>query len=360
MDDRAVARWRMHVLRLTDHGFSSATSAVERLLAVQSENFSQAVWAVAARTPGLTQAQFGRLFDDGAILRTHVLRPTWHFVAREDIRWLVELTAPPIRRLLVQLQGQLGLDDAALACSAEVIAESLSGGVHLTREELRARLAEAGLRPEGQRLGVMLMNAEIDTLICSGALRDGKQTYALLAERAPNARRLDRAEALGQVALRYFTGHGPATERDLAYWATLTLTDVRAGLAAIGDQLQRLELDGRTYWFVEPSTGTPGEPRGHLLQMLDEYYRGYQDSRYVLDADGLVPRTRSATVGMTLVDGQMVGGMRRTLDENTATFEVSLYRDLAGDELAAVRDAAGRYGRFLGLEPRLTTTQAPE
>lgn len=358
MDDRAVAQWRMHVLRLTGHGFASAESAVQGLLAVQSENYSQAVWAVAARTPGLTQAQFERLFDDGAILRTHVLRPTWHFVARADIRWLVEVTAPPIRRLLVQLQGQLGLDDAAMASSADVIAGALAGGVHLTREDLRARLAEAGLQPEGQRLGAMLMSAEIDALICSGALRDGEQTYALLDERAPNARRLDRAEALGRVALWYFTGHGPATERDLAYWATLTLTDVRAGLEAVADQLQRLDVDGRTYWFVEPPAGTPGEPRGHLLQMLDEYYRGYQDSRYVLDADGLVPRTRSATVGMTLVDGQMVGGMRRRLDARTVTFDVPLYRDLAGDELAAVRDAADRYGGFLGLEPRLVTRGA--
>ena len=358
MDERALARWRMQVLRLSGQRFPSATAAVQGLLAIQAENYSQAAWAVATRTSGLTQATFARLFDEGAVLRTHVLRPTWHFVDPRDIRWLVELTAPGIRRPLRQLQRQLKVDDAAMTTSAGVITAALTGGIHLTREELRTHLQEAGLQADGQRLGIMLMNAESETLICSGAPRGKEQTYALLQERAPDGKRLDRQEALAEVALRYFSGHGPATERDLAYWATLTLTDVRKGLSSVADQLHRVDHEGRTYWFTEAPDDGPPDPRGHLLQILDEYFRGYQDSRYVLDADGLVPRGRSSTVGMTLVDGQMVGEMRRQLGDETVTFQVALFRDLAADEMAAVQDAAVRYGAFLDLEPRVVVAAA--
>jgi hypothetical protein len=110
----------------------------------------------------------------------------------------------------------------------------------------------------------------------------------------------------GELALRYFTGHGPATERDLAYWATLTLTDVRAGLAQVRDRLDSFQHDGRTFWHApgDAPRGT-AEPAGHLLQILDETYRGYQDSRWLLDAAGDVPRTRETATGMALVDAQL-------------------------------------------------------
>ena len=354
MDDRALARWRLQTMRLAGDRSTSPAEAVAGLLAVQAENYTQTLWALAART-GAGRLELQQLFDDGAFLRTHVLRPTWHFATPEDLRWLVELTAPRVRKVYRQLQLGVGLTDAEIAAGMEAIAEALAGGVHLTREAIAQRLTEAGIQLEGQRLGVVLAHAELDAVVCSGVMHGPRQTYALVHERAPNARRLERDEALAEVVLRYFSGHGPATERDLSYWATLTLTDVRRGLAQVGDQLDSLEHGGRTYWFAgDPPAGTqPLQPRGHLLLTLDEYHNGYQDSRSSLDADGIVPPGRAANVGMTLVDGQMVGNMRRTLTNTTVTFEVGLFRHLADDEQRAVADAAQRYGRWLDLEPRL-------
>jgi len=358
MDDRALARWRMHTLRLVGRAYPSPEAVVDGLLAVQSENHSQASWAVAARTPGITSAVFERLFDQGAILRTHVLRPTWHYVRPDDIRWLVELTAPRIRRLMVPVQQRLDMDAAALDASAEAIAEALSGGMHLTRDALGERLRQAGLAADGERLGVMIYHAETSALICSGTPQGGHQTYALLDERAPGARRLDHDDAIAQLALRYFRGHGPATERDLSYWATMTLTEVRRGLAAVASELDHIQHDGRTYWFAEPPPGDGAvSPRAHLLQVLDEYHNGYQDSRHVLDADGIAPRGRPAAVGMALVDGQMVGDMRRTIRTGGVGFELGLFRELDAGELDALAAAADRYGRFLGLGATITTTR---
>ncbi|HUG86826.1 MAG TPA: winged helix DNA-binding domain-containing protein [Euzebya sp.] len=358
MQDRAIARWRMQTMRLSDRTYASPAAVVEGLLAVQAENHPQASWAVATRTPATGHAQMAQLFDAGVLLRTHVLRPTWHYVRPADIRWLIEVTAPRIRRTFVPLQRELLLDDATLDAAAVVVVQSLAGGTHLTREAIGERLADAGLPSEGQGLGVVMAYAELLALVCSGAMDGTRHTYALLEERAPDARRLDREEALAQLVLRYFTGHGPATERDLAYWATMTLTDVRAGLAQVADQLQHMEVQGRTYWFASAGSGLGAMtcPPAHLLQILDEYHNGYQDSRYILDADGIVPRGRQASVGMALVDGQLVGGMRRTMRAEEVRFDLDLFRALDPSEREAVDQAAQRYGAFLELTPRVHVT----
>ena len=354
MDDLTIARWRLRTQRLAGPAFGSVPEAVEGLLAVQAENYQQASWAVSTRTDGLTRDVFQRLFDNGEILRTHVLRPTWHFVRPADIRWLVDVTAPRILRTMRQIQTTLDLNYGDLDRSQTVMRESLSRGTCLTRTALRERLEDEGLPTGGQRLGLMLASAELSGLICSGAMEGTDHTYTLLDSRAPDSHVLDRPVALAELAARYFTGHGPATERDLSYWASLTLTDVRTGIAGAGDRLESIEHDGRTYWFGEPPpTESHVEPRAQILQVLDEYHNGYQDSRYMLDVAGIVPRTRGANVGMVLVDGQMIGGMKRVLGADVVRFEINLFRKADPGEQEAVEQAAARYGTFLGLEPEV-------
>jgi hypothetical protein len=359
-NDRTIARWRLHRQRLAGSDHPSVPEAVSDLLGVQAENYAQTVWAVAERVPGTTEAGFGELFDAGEILRTHVLRPTWHFVHRDDLVWLLELTAPRVRGSLVQLQRSLGLEESTMEQSDEAIVAMLEEGKHLTRDEIGRRLRAVGLPAEGMALGAMLSHAELEALVCSGVREGDTQTYALVEERAPGARRLDRDEALAEIVWRYFDGHAPATERDLAYWAQLTLTDVRAGLEAVGNGLESFQHDRRTYWHShDPPVALDAvpDPPGHLLLILDEYYRGYQDSRHVLDAARLEPAGNRA-VGMALIDGQMVGNMRRTLRTSSVRFEVELYRELSRDERAALQEAALRYGAFLDLEPEVVFGQA--
>ena len=285
----------MHSLHLAGRSFDSPAAVISGLLGVQAENHAQAGWAVAARTKTLTEEEFGKAFDNGQLLRTHVLRPTWHFVLPDDIRWLLDLTGPRIKRTMKSFARQLGLDDHDLGRSADLLAEALSDGDHLTRSDLRESLERGEVTTDGPRLSLLLMNAELSSVMCSGRMQGKRHTYARLEDRAPDARRLDREEALAELVFRYVRGHGPASERDITYWATLTLTDVRAGLAAVAHRLDRFEHDGREFWFVPPR---PPEhdvvPRAHLLQVLDEYHHGYQDSRYVLDMDELGPRGRPA------------------------------------------------------------------
>ncbi len=354
--DVDIARWRLRSQRLVGEGRPDAETVVRELLCVQAENQAQSAWAVAARTVRPDPADLDAALADGRVLRTHVIRPTWHYVTPDDLVWLLDLTAPRVKATLVlQLEQQHGLDAARVAQLGGVVAEALRGGKHLTRPELAVLLAERGHDLTGTALMVLLGELEQQQLLCSGAPADGVHTYALLEERIPRPRRLDRAEALAELALRYVAGHGPATARDLAYWATLTPTDAKAGFESVADRLARFEHDGRTYWHLPdeepPSRGA--EPRAHLLQLLDEMYRGFQDSRMVLDSAGAVPRGRESAIGMVLHDGQLVASMKRSTSSRAVTFAIAPYQSWRARMLADVEAAATAYGAYLGLEPRV-------
>jgi hypothetical protein len=354
--DLDIARWRLRTQHLVSPYAVSAREAVGSLLAVQAENPSQAAWAVASRTRNPDQADLAALLDSGAVLRTHVLRPTWHFVRAEDIGWLLDLTAPRIRRVTgQQLRDAHGLDERSIDQALAALMQVLASRGQLTRAQLAQELRERGIGGSGQMLMILLAHAELGGLICSGRVDAGEHTYALMDERVPAPRRLGRNEALAELAVRYFTGHGPATERDLAYWATLTLTDVRAGLLQVRDQLDSLQHDGRTFWHAPGDLPSgPQKPAGHLLQILDEMYRGYQDSRWLLDAAGDVPRTRETAAGMALVDAQLLAAMRRTIGRDHVRFDLRPYRALTSSETEALDQAASRYGEYLRLKARLT------
>src|SRR5215470_17975920 len=354
MRDLDIARWRLRSQHLVVQHAASAAEVVGSLLAVQAENPGQAAWAVASRTQGADGADLADLVDSGAVVRTHVLRPTWHFVRAEDIGWLLELTRPRVRRVTgQQLRTAHGLDERAIGHAVTAVTGALADGGQLTRAQLAGELRERGIVGSGQMLMILLAHAELGGLICSGAIAGGDHTHAPMSERLPAPRRLRRAEALAELALRYFTGHGPATERDLAYWATLTLTDVRAGLAQVRDRLGSFQHDGRTFWHAPgDAPRLPQEPGGHLLQILDETYRGYQDSRWVLDAAGAVPRTREAAAGMALVDAQLLAAMRRTITPDHVQFDLRPYRALTPAEIEALDQAASRYGVYLRLKAR--------
>ena len=355
--DVDIARWRLRSQHLVTPQAAGAADVVEHLLGVQAENPSQSAWAVASRTTSPDPADLAGLLASGAVLRTHVLRPTWHYVLAEDARWLLELTGPrvlgTIRR---ELRTSLQLSEADIDAATAVILGSLAAGVTLTRPALATGLDDAGRAMRGDALTLLLAELEFRCLVCSGPPARGVHTYALFADRAPASRSLDPDEALAALAWRYLVGHGPATERDLAYWATLPLGEVRRGLAAIADRVESFSHDGRTFWHPagqQPPTG-PAEPRGHLLQILDETYRGYQDSRWTLDAAGVVPRGRESAAGMALADGQLVATMKRTTSASTAAFMLTRYASWTPQAEEPLELAARRYADFLGVDPTLS------
>jgi hypothetical protein len=358
MDRRDIAHWRLHNLRLEGAPLPAPEAVVGWLGAVQSQDFGPAKWSVAQRTSGAGDAEVDRAVAEGAILRTHVLRPTWHFVAAADIRWLLELTAPRVHALSAHYYRQLGLDDEAFRRSSAVLVGALEGGAQLTRKQLAATLEAAGIGLGGFRLAYLLMNAELQGIVCSGAPRGKQQTYALLEQRAPQAASLPHEQALAELTVRYFTSHGPATVRDLGWWSSLTAADIRQGLELAGSRLQREVVDGVDFWFAgSPPTTRPASPQVHLLQGYDEYIVGYSQSRSVLNLAGrtLLP-TRPVFIGVVILDGQLAGHWKRTVGRDTVAFEVALYEPFDDAQTKALQAAADRHGEFLGLAATVATT----
>lgn len=328
--------------------------------AVQSQDYAAAKWSIADRVGGVSDAAMNQAFAAGSILRTHVLRPTWHFVRPADIRWMLAVTAPRVHTLNAHYYRRLGLDEAVLQESAALLAAVLRGGNQLTRKELAAVFENAGVAV-GQRLGYILISAELNAVICSGALRGKQHTYALLDERAPEARILSHDDALAELTRRYFTSHGPATAKDFRWWSSLTVAEIAKGLEMVAPQLEYEDIDGLRYWFAmsEPKRKPPS-PTVHLLQGYDEYLVGYSESRHVLDVSGAA---RSMTEGNVLfnqvivLDSQVAGHWKRTLENGSVIIEVALYTPFDDAQKQALKAAADRYGEFLGRSATLVETR---
>jgi hypothetical protein len=343
-----VATRRLRAQRLAGAPFGTAEEAVGWMGAVQSQDYAAAKWALALRTRGLTDADLDRLFDAGAILRTHVMRPTWHFVLPADVRWLLELTAPRVRAAMAGIDRRIGIDATLLRRSRAVLQAALRDGTHLTRNELAEALERAGIPVAGQHLSHLVMHAELDGVVVSGPRRGRQFTYALLDERAPDARRLDRDAALAELASRYFTSRGPALLADFTWWSGLTVTDARRGVDLAGRALACEEIDGRSYWRAPAERpASSGDPAVHLLPNYDEFLVAYRDRSAALHP-GLdtspLPR-ESVLTNVVLVDGLVRCGWRRRLAGGRVVVELGPL----GETGAALARAVEDLGRFLGV-----------
>jgi hypothetical protein len=352
MERDQILPTRLHRQHLAGPPAPGPLDVVRTLAAMQAQEYLPAKWSIAQRTTGADDAAIEKLGADGAILRTHVLRPTWHFALPEDLRMRLIATAPRVHQANSHLNRRLGLADEDFARSDSAIAGALGAGTHLTRAELGVALSAVGFdAADGLTLAYLVMHAELEGIVCSGARRGKQHTYALLDERAPHARVMSREDALAEMTLRYFTSRGPATATDLAKWATLTLAEVRQALAAVGSALRSETVDGRTYWFAdgEPPVVRPS-PTVDLVQSYDEMVMGYFESRDVLSGgDDAVRIIEGPPVRhVVLVDGVFVGGWRMVSRAKVATVETFLRRGSDEAELSALAVEAERFGAFLG------------
>ncbi|CAN5900769.1 winged helix DNA-binding domain-containing protein [soil metagenome] len=358
MTDPEISRLRLRNQRLDRPTFSKPDEVVGWLCAVQSQDYAAAKWALGTRMRAATDADVERAFDAGTILRTHVLRPTWHFVLPADIRWLLTLTAPRIRAGLASRHRQLGLDSRTLKRSNAALERVLRNGANLTRNELRDALDRAGIQAVGTRMAHIMAWAELNEIVCSGPSRGRQFTYALLDAQAPAGPSLTRDEALAALARRYFPSRGPATVHDFAKWAGLTLADARGGLKAVEGELRRDVVDGRTHWSsgvvrrrVASAPAGPAPGQAHLLSLFDEYISSYQDRSAIVapeHARTLWPMGNAVT-HVIVFDGKIVGTWSRRLAAKAVEVAPRFFerpRNAAKREVAA---AARRYAAFLGL-----------
>jgi hypothetical protein len=343
---------RLHNQHLSRPTLTTPAAVVGWLCAVQAQDYPAAKWALGSRMRSVADEDVERAFNAGAILRTHLLRPTWHFVLPADIRWLLDLTAPRIKSRLAYRHEQLDLDARTLRRASAAIGKTLLDGVPRSRDELRGVLGRIGIRSLGvERMAHIMAMAELDGIVCSGP-RKGKQfTYALLDDRAPGGRALERDEALAALASRFFRSRGPASIQDFAKWAGLTVADARQGLEAVKADLHRVEAEGVELWFPATRPARASSPTGYLLSIYDELISSYRDRSAMVDrrhGKKLVGMGNALTA-VIAIDGRIVGTWKRKVSAKAVAIETRRFDPLSRAGSRAVAAAARRYGEFLGL-----------
>jgi hypothetical protein len=396
MSPATLLRHRLAHQQLAGSRFTEPAALVAWMGAMQAQEYAMVKWAIALRVPGATEARIEAALDAGQILRTHVLRPTWHLVAPQDIRWMLALTAPRVHAACAFGRKEFGLTPALLKRANAIITKALAGGTHLTRDEIAPLLRRARLPTAGIPLAHLFIHAELGGLICSGPRRGKQFTYALLDERVPATPALTRDTALATLARRYFASRGPATAADFAWWSGLTLTDARAGIAALGRGFVAEKIGGQIYYFPTPaiataptpltsggrnskittadeppedgarrSPSTPSTPAtaqklpapvSFLMPDYDEYGIAYEDRAALFAAPGYTGKYREvhhAYNRMLVVDGRIVGSWKRTEKGPVVEIEIVPLAPLTAAAQKKIATAARRYAAYLGKEARL-------
>ena len=354
-----IARSRLAHHGIANPAFAQPGEVVTRLGAVQAQDYGGALWAIGLRMTGATQRSIEQAIAERTIVRTWPMRGTLHFVAAQDVRWLLALLTPRVIAHSAGRYRQLDLDEATFAWGKEVFARALQGGKQLTRDEMLQALEQAGISTAGQRGYHLLGRSAQDGLICFGTRRGKQQTFTLLDEWVPLTRSLPRDEALAELTRRYFTGHGPATVHDLMHWAGLTAAEAKTGLAAAGKRLIQETIADRAYWMpCEAPEINHATPSVHLLPGFDEYLLGYRDRSAVLDpayAQRICPGGNGMFSPTLVIDGVVSGTWKRTFKGGAVVIETTPFRPLTATENDALDAAADRYGQIPGAAGRVTS-----
>lgn len=332
--------------QIADSHFARPAEVVRCFGAMQAQEYAMAKWAIGIRLPGSKEPDIEEAFNRGEILRTHVLRPTWHFVLPEDIKWMLKLTSSRVHAVAGSMYRKLGLDKKVFKKSTDLIARSLQKGNFLDRTELKAILENAGLGTDTVITAHYLMYAELEGVICSGP-RKGKQfTYALLDERAPNAKTLSKDESLAELTKKYFTSRAPATAHDFAWWSGLTIEDAKKGIESLDNEFEKIMLDKKEYVCGRDVPDfKPGSPKAtFLMPDYDEYGIAYKDRKAILPAGNTNELFFNHLI---IVDGRIAGTWTQEKKARSTEVKTKLLVKLNKRQEEALAKAVKKYKSFL-------------
>jgi hypothetical protein len=318
--------------------------------AMQAQDYAMAKWAIGVRLPNSTDRAIETAINSGEVIRTHLLRPTWHLVSVDDIYWMLELTAPHIKASMKSRHKELGLAEIILRKSNTIIGKALRVGNHLTREELIAELGKAKIATDNNRASHLLAWAELNGIVCSGTTKSGKQTYAPLEERVPKTKRLTREEALATLAKKYFTSHCPATLHDFVWWSGLPVSDAKQALEMVKSHFISETIDSQTYWFTNffsiPKTDKEGV---YLLPAFDEFIISYKDRNASLPFENhnMTVSNNGIFRPVIVVNGQVTGIWKRTIKKDKVIVEMEFFKQPDKTTKSLIEKALIHYGHFL-------------
>jgi len=349
-----IPTYRLYSQQIKESRLTTPAQVLFWLGAIQGQDYAGALWSIGLRLPHATKTDVEQAISDKAIVRSWLMRGTLHFVAAEDLRWMLKLVAP--RNVTGQRarDQQLGLDEKIYAKCYDVLAKALQGSKMLTRGEAMATVERAGISTQGQRGYHILKRAARDCLLCFGPIRAKQQTFVLLDEWLPKTKEISQEEALTKLARQYFQSRGPATIDDFIWWSGLLRADARSGLEVIKNELQHEIIDGQEYWFSPHSIAAKVQkPSTYLLPGFDEYILGYKNRSAVLDPQynqRICPGGNGMFLGTVVIDGQVVGTWRKAITKNAVELVTTPLVESENGAGLDVEGAAGKYRAFLGYD----------
>jgi hypothetical protein len=351
MNKNNIAQLRLITQQIAGTKLKTEKELVYWLCAIQAQDFPMSKWAVGTRLPDSTEKSVEMAIDSGEIIRTHVLRPTWHLVSAEDIYWMLELSAPQIKTAARSRDRELELTEEAFSHCNTLLEKWLRDSNFKPREELTKLLADAGFSNDNNRVSHILMRAEIEGIIGSGTIKGGKQTYALLAERVPVKKLMKHDEAAAELARRYFTSHGPATMPDFAWWSGLPVKECRQAIEAIKHDFLAEVVDGETYYF-HPALSVPNTENEavYLLPAYDELIISYKNREATLTYENhLKTVSNNGFFRPAIVhNSQVIGIWKRSINKEKVILETEYFGNPGKTIQKQVEKEFEKYVQFLG------------
>ena len=335
----------------------SIDDIAKKLCAVQAQDYNMAKWALGVRVPGSTNEMIEASINNGEIIRTHLLRPTWHIVSSDDIYWLLGLTAPHIKTTLKSRQKELEITGYVIRKSKKIFEKELLDGHHLTRQELASKLEESKIRTNDNRASHIFLMAELDGLICSGRIKGKKQTYALLEERVSNKKMFSREEALAELAGRYFITRGPATLQDFAWWSGLSMSDSRNAIEMIKADFISEKFNSSLFWFKDPLLLSKRKnDEIFLLPAFDEFIISYKDRRAALPKENNSKAVSNNGIFRPIIihEGKVIGIWRPSRKKEKIIIEIQIFKLINNAIKKLIEKSSKKFGNFLGQDVVIT------
>ena len=348
-----VIRLRIHNQCIVETVFERPEEVISWFGAVQAQDYLAAKWSVGLRSNGLSESSLDLALAEGKILRTHVLRPTWHFVTQADIGWMLELSAQRVHKQMAHWYRSASLDNAFFKKTNRIIANTLQGGKQLTRSEIASLLKQSnvGVEINNLRLTFIMLHAEVDGIICSGALKGKAHTYAFLDDRVTKTKKLTHEESLVELTKRYFVSRGPATVKDYAWWSSLSMAEAKAGVEMVTPKLAHEIINKQDYsFFGNENFRADSSEAVYLLPNFDEYIIGYTDRSAIFEspyASGLDARHNPLFQNTIVTDDRIVGTWKRILQKNKVSIVAKPFLKLPDSKLELLMQAVMRYSRFI-------------
>jgi hypothetical protein len=358
--DEAI-RLRLRSQRLhPDTAMADVHDLAANISGFQAQDVSAGTLSFQPRSTGITAADVDRARNtERTIVRTWVMRNTLHFIAAEDVHWLLGLLSPRSTRRTRRRREQLGLSEAVVERGIGLIYDLLKDGP-LPRAELLANIGSHGIPVDGQAGIHLLARAALEGVVCYGPDVGNKLTFVLLDQWLQDAAQTQPTDPLVMLAQRYLTAYAPAAPEDFAQWAGITLTDARAGFAGLGDTLFEVNVEGEPAWLLEAQIGwleTPDERTiVRFLPAFDIYLLGWRSRDSILStsySDRIHPGGGILHPSV-MINGRIVGRWKSVKAKAVTGIVIEPFEPLGAAILDALRAEGQNLGYFLGTDVKLT------